>query len=89
MRVAERHARPEIVERCRALAATGERVWVTHRPSHKGVRSFEGIVLEVRTDLDPPRVLGYCLPGRGRFDLRADRILAISHTAPEPERPPS
>ena len=27
--------------------------------------------------LDPPRVIGYQLPGRGRRELRADRILRI------------
>jgi len=77
VRVAERHARPEIVQRCLALAGTAETVWVTYRPSHKRPKSFLAIVHQVRTDLDPPRVLGYSLPGRGRFDLRIDRILAI------------
>ena len=28
-------------------------------------------------DLDPPRVIGYQLPGRGRRELRADRILRV------------
>ena len=56
---------------------------MTYRPSHKAPRSFDAIVSQVRTDLDPPRVLGYSLPGRGRFDLRADRILAIA-TPPNP-----
>lgn len=77
VRIAERHARPEIVERCLALAGTGEPARVTYRPSHKTPRTFDAIVSQVRTDLDPPRVLGYSLPGRGRFDLRADRILTI------------
>jgi DNA polymerase-3 subunit epsilon len=77
VRIAERHARPEIVERCLALAGTGEPARVTYRPSHKAPQIFDAIVTQVRTDLDPPRVLGYSLPGRGRFDLRADRILVI------------
>jgi DNA polymerase-3 subunit epsilon len=34
-------------------------------------------ITDVRTDLDPPRVLGYLLPSRSRRELRADRILAI------------
>jgi hypothetical protein len=29
--------------------------------------------------------MGYALPGRGRFDLRADRILSV--TAPPPREP--
>ena len=35
------------------------------------------VLLEVRSDLDPPRVVGYQLPGRGRRQLRADRILRV------------
>ena len=81
VRVAERHARPEIVERCLAFAAAGTPARILYRPSHKAPRTFEAILTLVRTDLDPPRVLGYSLPGRGRFDLRSDRILAITHTS--------
>jgi DNA polymerase-3 subunit epsilon len=81
VRIAERHARPEIVERCLAFAGAGVPARVLYRPSHKAPRAFEAILTLVRTDLDPPRVLGYSLPGRGRFDLRSDRILAITHTS--------
>jgi len=88
VRVAERHPRPEIIERSLAAAGTGEPVWVTYRPSHKPPRSFLAIFAQVRTDLDPPRVLGYSLPGRGRFDLRIDRILAIAHPPPKAESTP-
>jgi DNA polymerase-3 subunit epsilon len=90
VRIAERHARPDILAACVALAATGEPGWVTYRPSHKTPRSFEAIIREVRTDLDPPRVLGYSLPGRGRFDLRTDRILSIAKGPPagSPPRTP-
>jgi DNA polymerase-3 subunit epsilon len=35
------------------------------------------ILTEVRTDLDLPKVIGYQLPGRGRLELRADRILRV------------
>jgi DNA polymerase-3 subunit epsilon len=89
VRIAERHVRPEIFERCQDLVRTGEPAWVTYRPSHKGARSFLGIFTQVRTDLDPPRVLGYSLPGRGRFDLRIDRILAIAPPPPKAESTPS
>ena len=88
VRVAQRHARPEIIEQCLALSGTGEPAWVTYRPSHKPARSFLAIFTQVRTDLDPPRVLGYSLPGRGRFDFRIDRILAIAHPPPEAEQTP-
>jgi DNA polymerase-3 subunit epsilon len=89
VRIAERHARPEIVERCVAFAGTGAPARILYRPSHKPPRAFEAILTEVRTDLDPPRVLGYSLPGRGRFDLRSDRILAITHTSETVEPAPS
>jgi DNA polymerase-3 subunit epsilon len=88
VRIAQRHARPEIIEQSVAFAGTGEPVWVTYRPSHKPPRSFLAIFVQVRTDLDPPRVLGYSLPGRGRFDLRIDRILAIVKTPPKAESTP-
>jgi DNA polymerase-3 subunit epsilon len=88
VRVAERHPRPEVLERSRVVAETGEPAWVTYRPSHKPPRSFLAIFTEVRTDLDPPRVLGYSLPGRGRFDLRIDRILSIASPPPKAESTP-
>jgi DNA polymerase-3 subunit epsilon len=90
VRIAERHARPEIVERCVALAGSGEPIRLLYRPSHKGPRIIEAVLTSVRTDLDPPRVLGYSLPGRGRFDLRSDRILAITlFSEPAPPAPPT
>ena len=89
VRVAERHARPEIFKRCQELAATREPALITYRPSHKPARSFLAILAQVRTDLDPPRVLGYSLPGRGRFDLRIDRILAIAPPPTKTEPTPS
>lgn len=88
VRISERHARPEIVERCVAFAGTGVPARLLYRPSHKAPRAFEAILTLVRTDLDPPRVLGYSLPGRGRFDLRSDRILAITHTSETVEPAP-
>jgi DNA polymerase III subunit epsilon len=88
VRIAERHARPEIIERCLAFAGAGIPARLLYRPSHKAPRTFEAILTLVRTDLDPPRVLGYSLPGRGRFDLRSDRILAITHTTETVEPAP-
>jgi DNA polymerase III subunit epsilon len=88
VRVAERHVRPEVLERSVEVARTGEPAWVTYRPSHKAPRSFLAIFTQVRTDLDPPRVLGYSLPGRGRFDLRIDRILSIASPPPKAESTP-
>lgn len=88
VRIGERIARPEIVAAC-VLAAEGAKpVILSFRPSRKPATTFEACITEVRTDLDPPRVMGYALPGRGRFDLRADRILSVSvSTPPAPPSP--
>jgi DNA polymerase-3 subunit epsilon len=50
---------------------------VTFRPRRRPAENLVLVVREVRSDLDPPRVLGYQLPGRGRCELRADRILRV------------
>jgi DNA polymerase-3 subunit epsilon len=62
-----------------ALAAleAGADVTVRYRPAHRAPEDFAMRITAVRTDLDPPRVLGYLLPSRSRRELRADRILAI------------
>jgi DNA polymerase-3 subunit epsilon len=82
VRVGQRHARPDVVTTCVVAAETAMTVSISYRPSHKPPRRMAAVVTQVRTDLDPPRVMGYALPGRGRFDLRADRILSVS---PHPE----
>ena len=40
------------------------------------------VLVEIAVGLDPPRVIGYQLPGRGRRELRADRILRIEKLTP-------
>ena len=76
VRVGQRYARPEVLEAARS-AATGGPVRVRYRPAHRAPEDLLFQVTAVRTELDPPRVLGYLLPSRSRRDLRADRILAI------------
>jgi DNA polymerase III subunit epsilon len=77
VRIGERHARPDVVAAAmRALEAQTD-VIVRYRPAHRAAEDFTMRVTGVRTDLDPPRVLGYLLPSRSRRELRADRILAI------------
>jgi DNA polymerase-3 subunit epsilon len=88
VRVGERRARPEVLARAERARASGEPVAVRYRPSRRGPEAFAMVVTEVRTDLDPPRVLGYLVPGRGRRELRADRILAVGPLNPEPRRSP-
>jgi DNA polymerase-3 subunit epsilon len=77
VRIGERHARPDLVEAALAALERGQPVIVRHRPARRAPEVLVFCVTGVRTDLDPPRVLGYLLPSRSRRELRADRILAI------------
>jgi len=77
VRIAERRARASIVDACVAAVEKGVPVQVTYRPSRRKPEPMVMVLTEVRADLDPPRVIGYQLPGRGRRDLRSDRILRI------------
>ena len=77
VRVGERRVRQAIVDACEAAAKHGAPVLVTYRSARRAPTSLAMVVLEVRSDLDPPGVVGYQLPGRGRRQLRADRILRV------------
>jgi DNA polymerase-3 subunit epsilon len=77
VRVGQRLARHAIVDACSAAVAHGEPVAVSYRPARRSVETLVMVLLEIRSDLDPPRIVGYQLPGRGRRQLRADRILRI------------
>jgi DNA polymerase-3 subunit epsilon len=77
VRVGERRARQAIVDACEAAAKHGAPVLVTYRSSRHAPTTLPMVVLEVRSDLDPPGVVGYQLPGRGRRQLRVDRILRV------------
>ncbi len=77
VRIAERRARASIVDACVAAVEKGAPVQLTYRPSRRKPEPMIMVLTEVRADLDPPRVIGYQLPGRGRRDLRSDRILRI------------
>ena len=77
VKVAQRRARAAIVAECEAAVEHGHPVQLVYRPSRKPPEPMLMILTEVRTDLDLPRVIGYQLPGRGRRELRADRILRI------------
>lgn len=79
-------ARPTIVEALIRAVGRPEPVQLRYRRSGKAAVDMAMVVKEVRSDLDPPTVLGYLLPGRGRRELRTDRILSIGAvpTAPTP-----
>jgi DNA polymerase-3 subunit epsilon len=85
VRVGERRARQAIVEACETAVEHGAPVVITYRPARRAPEALSMVLLEVRSDLDPPRVVGYQLPGRGRRQLRADRILRVEpDAAPAP-----
>jgi DNA polymerase-3 subunit epsilon len=86
VRIGERRARQAIVDACEAAVEHAGPVLVTYRAARRGPEPLTMVLLEVRSDLDPPRVVGYQLPGRGRRQLRADRILRIE-PAPAPATP--
>jgi DNA polymerase-3 subunit epsilon len=77
VRIGERRARAAIVDACEAAAKYGAPVLLVYRPSRRAPEPMLMVIQEVRSDLDPPRVMGYQLPGRGRRQLRADRILRV------------
>ena len=87
VRAGERRARPAIVERCIAAVERKVPVVVTYRAPRRAAEDLVMVLLEVRSHLDPPSVVGYQLPGRGRRELRADRILRVDSVPPNPETP--
>lgn len=87
VRIGERRARQAIVDACEAAVKHGAPVDLTYRAARRPPEPMTMVLLEVRSDLDPPRVVGYQLPGRGRRQLRADRILRIEPApAAQPEQ---
>jgi DNA polymerase-3 subunit epsilon len=72
-----RMPRPEVLETLARALDAGQPVQVRYRASARGIQEFDFCVRAVRTDLDPPLVLGYLHRTRGRRELRADRIVTI------------
>lgn len=77
VRIAERRAREAIVLACASAVEHAAPVHVTYRPARRAPEVVSMVITDVRSDLDPPRVMGYQLPSRGRRELRADRILRV------------
>ena len=77
VRVAERKVRERILVECTEAIAAGGPITVFYRPRGRPQEPMRMVLTEIVAGLDPPRVIGYQLPGRGRRELRADRILRI------------
>ncbi len=89
VRIAERKARDQIIAECTEAIAAAVPVTVVYRPRSKPQEPMLMVLVEIIAGLDPPRVIGYQLPGRGRRELRADRILRIdpANASRPPETP--
>jgi DNA polymerase-3 subunit epsilon len=92
VRVAERRVREHVLAQCKDAVARGGEVTVMYRARARPAEPMRMVLTSVDLGLDPPRVIGYQLPGRGRRELRADRILRIEADAragTEPQPPES
>jgi DNA polymerase-3 subunit epsilon len=87
VRIAEGKAREQIIAECKEAMAGGRPVGIVYRPRAKPPQTLMMVISTVDTSRDPPHVVGYLVPGRGRRELRADRILRVEgapgHAAPE------
>jgi DNA polymerase-3 subunit epsilon len=72
-----RRSDPNTVEALRIAAERGHPVRLRYRAARGPAQTFAFHAREIRTDLDPPLVLGYLQRSRGRRELRVDRILSI------------
>lgn len=77
VRVAERRVREHILAQCTEAVARGQEITVVYRARSRPAEAMRMVLTAIEVGLDPPRVIGYQLPGRGRRELRADRILRI------------
>jgi DNA polymerase-3 subunit epsilon len=90
VRVGQRHPRPDLVAAAHIALEQQAVVRIRYRPAHRSAEDLLFRITAVRTDLDPPQVLGYLLPSRSRRELRADRILALDFpTEPAPPSEPT
>jgi len=79
-----RRVSPEVLVVAHQAVELRRPVLVRYRSAGRRTREFQFNIREVRTDLDPPLVLGYLQRTRGRRELRADRILTIELLGNEP-----
>jgi DNA polymerase-3 subunit epsilon len=82
VRIAERKAREHVLAQCREALDAGREITLVYRARSRPAEPMRMVLTAIELGLDPPRVIGYQLPGRGRRELRADRILRIEPDAP-------
>ena len=81
VRIGDRMAREGVLDACRDAMVRKVPVQVSYRPSRKPAVSFSLMVTAMEET--PPRVIGFELPGRGRRELRAERILTANTSSDE------
>jgi DNA polymerase-3 subunit epsilon len=82
VRVAERRAREHVLAGCKEALEAKREITIVYRPRSRPAEPMRMVLTAIDLGLDPPRVIGYQLPGRGRRELRADRILRIESEEP-------
>jgi DNA polymerase III subunit epsilon len=82
VRIAQGVAREQILAECEEAIGRKQPVTVVYRPRSRPQEQMRMVLTEIVTAHDPPRVVGYQLPGRGRRELRTDRILRIEADPP-------
>lgn len=83
VRIAAGRVREHVLAQCKELVESGAETTVVYRARARPAEPMRMVLTGLDLGLDPPRVIGYQLPGRGRRELRADRILRID-TNPNP-----
>jgi len=86
VRVAERRVREAVLAQCKEVVGTGREITLVYRARARPAEPLRMVLTAIDLGLDPPRVIGYQLPGRGRRELRADRILRIEANSTESPR---
>jgi DNA polymerase-3 subunit epsilon len=77
VRVAEKRVREHVLDDCKAALEAKREITLVYRARARPAEPLRMMITAIELGLDPPRVIGYQLPGRGRRELRADRILRI------------
>ena len=77
VRVAERRVREHVLAQCKEALDAEREITLIYRARARPAEPLRMRMTAIDLGLDPPRVIGYQLPGRGRRELRADRILRI------------
>lgn len=75
------HARPEVIAGLEEARVSGTALRLRYRPAGRAAQEIPFHVVTMRTELDPPMVIGYLSHTRGRRELRIDRILSLEPLA--------